>query len=122
MTKEPRIPPPPLPSQSDNGGDDASMSSCSDDGTGEFGAFKLFRLAEKLLMSQPRGGEISSIYMVGDNPAADVRGARNAGKPWIPVLVRTGVFSGEMENSKHDPADNTQDKNISGNSHRENQR
>jgi HAD superfamily hydrolase (TIGR01450 family) len=34
----------------------------------------------------------AGIYMVGDNPRADVRGARRAGAPWTSVLVRTGVF------------------------------
>jgi ribonucleotide monophosphatase NagD (HAD superfamily) len=33
----------------------------------------------------------SAIYAVGDNPAADVRGANAAGAPWVSVLVKTGV-------------------------------
>lgn len=42
---------------------------------------------------------------VGDNPASDVRGANRAGPPWVPVLVRTGVFSGPPgSNSETDPA------------------
>ncbi len=42
---------------------------------------------------------------VGDNPAADVRGANRAGPPWVSVLVRTGVFSGQPgSNSAEDPA------------------
>lgn len=33
-----------------------------------------------------------AIYAVGDNPAADVRGANAAGSPWVSVLVtKTGV-------------------------------
>lgn len=45
----------------------------------------------------------SGIYAVGDNPAADIRGANTAGAPWVSVLVRTGVFEGEG-NSNTDPA------------------
>jgi len=43
------------------------------------------------------------IFMVGDNPAADIRGANQAGGPWRSVLVRTGVFS-TGDNDPHDPA------------------
>ena len=55
------------------------------------------RLVETLLQEQGESlnGEkrpLEQIFMVGDNPAADVRGARNAGAPWIAVLVETGVF------------------------------
>lgn len=47
---------------------------------------------------QPRRGRgmgplatpFSGIYAVGDNPAADVRGANRAGHPWVSVLVQTG--------------------------------
>lgn len=47
----------------------------------------------------------SSIYAVGDNPAADVRGARSMGHPWVSVLVKTGVFDGTLyENCPNDPA------------------
>ena len=45
-----------------------------------------------------------SCYGVGDNPASDIRGARNAGPHWASILVRTGVWRGG-ENDKHDPAD-----------------
>ena len=44
----------------------------------------------------------SAIYAVGDNPAADVRGANAAGAPWVSVLVtKTGVATA---NSPADPA------------------
>lgn len=47
----------------------------------------------------------SAIFAVGDNPAADVRGANSAGHPWVSVLVRTGVFAGPPgANDPHDPA------------------
>lgn len=47
------------------------------------------------------------IYMVGDNPKADIRGANTAGDPWRSVLVETGVFrgaAGGLANDPHDPA------------------
>eukprot|EP00878_Enallax_costatus_P027545 GHUV01029672.1.p1 GENE.GHUV01029672.1~~GHUV01029672.1.p1 ORF type:complete len:256 (+),score=92.69 GHUV01029672.1:727-1494(+) len=49
------------------------------------------------------GQVLSAIFAVGDNPAADIRGANQAGPPWVSVLVRTGVFT-EGLNSKSDPA------------------
>ena len=62
------------------------------------------RLAERLLVqqahhlglavAQPAGETtclpFSGIFAVGDNPAADVRGANAAGPPWVSCLVRTG--------------------------------
>ena len=50
----------------------------------------------------------SAIYAVGDNPKADIAGALNArkwGRPYVAVLVRTGVFSGEKPNDEEFPAD-----------------
>lgn len=45
------------------------------------------------------------IVMVGDNPAGDIRGATAAGHPWLPVLVRTGIFQGSHgANDARDPA------------------
>lgn len=47
----------------------------------------------------------SAIYAIGDNAAADVRGATAAGHPWVSILVRTGVFQGGPgENCPIDPA------------------
>jgi hypothetical protein len=44
----------------------------------------------------------SAVYAVGDNPAADVRGANAAGSPWVSVLVtETGVA---RANCSTDPA------------------
>ncbi|CAO2816486.1 unnamed protein product [Amaranthus hypochondriacus] len=45
-----------------------------------------------------------ALYMVGDNPSVDIKGAREAGHPWIPVLTRTGVFQGKGNHDEH-PAD-----------------
>jgi len=61
------------------------------------------RLAPPSALPHPRSA-FSAIYAVGDNPAADVRGANTAGAPWVSVLVRTGVFGGAAKNSETDPA------------------
>ncbi|KAG2447091.1 hypothetical protein HYH02_007840 [Chlamydomonas schloesseri] len=75
-----------------------------------------YRLAERLLLAQalelgvplpevpPGTLPFSGIYGVGDNPAADVRGANQAGAPWVSVLVRTGVFQGPGPNCDIDTA------------------
>jgi ribonucleotide monophosphatase NagD (HAD superfamily) len=46
----------------------------------------------------------STVFMVGDNPRADVRGANTAGLPWQSVLVETGVFKPTREHP-NDPID-----------------
>lgn len=68
---EPRVPP--LPSLSDKVDDDASVSSCSDDGTGEFKSFK------KHLQRKKGGGvHFGSVRVrtheltLGDNPGGQV--------------------------------------------------
>ena len=48
-------------------------------------------------------GRVDTIYMIGDNPRSDIRGANAMGTPWVSVLVRTGNFSGEV-NDDIDPA------------------
>ncbi|XP_043700773.1 uncharacterized protein YKR070W isoform X2 [Telopea speciosissima] len=45
-----------------------------------------------------------TLYMIGDNPSVDVKGARQAGHPWFSILTRTGVFKGK-ENHPEFPAD-----------------
>ncbi|XXG74800.1 hypothetical protein AAC387_Pa07g3425 [Persea americana] len=48
--------------------------------------------------------QLKAIYMIGDNPAVDIKGARQAGHPWFSILTRTGVFKGQ-ENDFNYPAD-----------------
>lgn len=43
----------------------------------------------------------NKVYAVGDNPAADIKGANGYG--WNSILVKTGVFRGKG-NSKEYPA------------------
>ncbi|KAK4578956.1 hypothetical protein RGQ29_028857 [Quercus rubra] len=38
---------------------------------------------------------LKTIYMIGDNPLVDIKGARQAGHPWFSILTRTGVFRGK---------------------------
>ncbi|KAK3034428.1 hypothetical protein RJ639_034665 [Escallonia herrerae] len=45
-----------------------------------------------------------TLYMIGDNPSVDIKGARQAGPPWFSILTRTGVFRGK-ENHAEFPAD-----------------
>ncbi|KAK3009552.1 hypothetical protein RJ639_013782, partial [Escallonia herrerae] len=45
-----------------------------------------------------------ALYMIGDNPSVDIKGARQAGNPWFSILTRTGVFKGNENHAKH-PAD-----------------
>ncbi|KAI8973249.1 HAD-like domain-containing protein [Mycotypha africana] len=56
-----------------------------------------YRFAEKIL---PRN--VKRIYAIGDNPAADIKGANANG--WISCLVRTGVFTGPKHNAEDYPA------------------
>jgi HAD superfamily hydrolase (TIGR01456 family) len=44
----------------------------------------------------------SRIYAIGDNPIVDVKGANEAGDRWFSILVRTGCFQGE--NDQTNPA------------------
>ncbi|XP_048444648.1 uncharacterized protein YKR070W isoform X2 [Pyrus x bretschneideri] len=50
------------------------------------------------------GHNFKTLYMIGDNPAVDINGARQAGHPWFSILTRTGVFKGK-ENHAEFPAD-----------------
>lgn len=46
-------------------------------------------------MALEQGVEISSYWMIGDNPAGDIAGANRMG--WESVLVQTGVFNSGMD-------------------------
>ncbi|GFP94852.1 uncharacterized protein ykr070w [Phtheirospermum japonicum] len=45
-----------------------------------------------------------TLYMIGDNPSVDIKGAQQAGQPWFSILTRSGVFKGK-ENHPLYPAD-----------------
>lgn len=61
-----------------------------------------YHLAESVLRNQlaslgycPKS--LPAIYAIGDNPPSDVRGANARGDPWRSVLVRTGNFQGQND-------------------------
>jgi HAD superfamily hydrolase (TIGR01456 family) len=62
-----------------------------------------FQFAKDILCNLSTQEPFDRIYMIGDNPSADIRGANDAGHPWRSVLVRTGVFGGGT-NDPNDPA------------------
>lgn len=66
-----------------------------------------FSFAETMLQQRCKAlghsPDLNKIFMIGDNPSGDVRGANMAGRPWISSLVRTGVFSGPP--GSNDPID-----------------
>lgn len=71
-----------------------------------------YRYAEKLFHNNAsRTGNITpaKFYGVGDNPRSDIRGANMAGDHWTSILVKTGVFKGDLGNDKEDPADDVVD-------------
>lgn len=70
----------------------------------------VFRNAENVLMEvapssstmkHPISAQQSfkTLYMIGDNPAVDIKGAKQAGHPWFSILTRTGVFKGEKNHA-----------------------
>ncbi|CAI0541920.1 unnamed protein product [Linum tenue] len=67
------------------------VSSCTDSGLAPDNASTAVHNFERL-------------YMVGDNPDVDIKGARQAGYPWFSILTRTGVFKGTGNHDKF-PAD-----------------
>ncbi|CAL5334389.1 unnamed protein product [Camellia sinensis] len=76
----------------------------------------VFRNAETVLMetvpssyqsaNHVTGGNhvFRTLYMIGDNPSVDIKGAKQAGHPWFSILTRTGVFKGKKNHAEH-PAD-----------------
>uniref|UniRef100_A0A803MW80 Uncharacterized protein n=1 Tax=Chenopodium quinoa TaxID=63459 RepID=A0A803MW80_CHEQI len=66
----------------------------------------LQQLHNQLTANQDLGGisPFETLYMIGDNPSVDIKGAQQAGRPWFSILTRTGVFRGK-ENDLECPAD-----------------
>ncbi|CAI5715263.1 unnamed protein product [Hyaloperonospora brassicae] len=60
-----------------------------------------FEFVETLIDAQH--GNVERIYMVGDNPKTDIRGANEAGGRWKSVLTLTGMHTGP-ENDVEYPA------------------
>ncbi|KAI2085142.1 hypothetical protein LOZ36_004257 [Ophidiomyces ophidiicola] len=66
--------------------------------TYEFAEKRLVEQREKAFEGVPLA-PLRNVYMIGDNPESDIRGANSfqsvAGAEWTSILVRTGVYSGE---------------------------
>lgn len=56
-----------------------------------------YEYAENVL-TKIQGHKPKRVYAVGDNPAADIKGANAYG--WSSILVRTGVFRGPGNSSE----------------------
>ncbi|KAH6811006.1 hydrolase family protein / HAD-superfamily protein [Perilla frutescens var. frutescens] len=60
----------------------------------------VFKNAENVLMEVAASSNgLKTLYMIGDNPHVDIKGARQAGHPWFSILTRTGVFKGKENHS-----------------------
>ncbi|XP_071732870.1 mitochondrial hydrolase YKR070W-like [Rutidosis leptorrhynchoides] len=60
------------------------------------------------LKEDDKSHEFETLYMIGDNPSVDIKGARQAGPPWFSILTRTGVFRGKLNHTDY-PADHVVD-------------
>lgn len=58
-----------------------------------------FSYAEALLDAQH--ANVDRIYMVGDNPVTDIKGANDAGGRWRSILTLTGMHKGPGNHSEH---------------------
>ena len=67
-------------------------------GTFEFAENRLRQHRNFLQDSEDDPGNLNSVYMVGDNPESDIRGANDykspTGSRWDSILVRSGVYRG----------------------------
>ena len=65
-------------------------------GTFAFAEDRLIR--HRKFLQDSNTGNLTRVYMVGDNPESDIRGANEydspAGTRWHSILVRSGVYSG----------------------------
>ncbi|POM78775.1 TIGR01456 family HAD hydrolase [Phytophthora palmivora] len=58
-----------------------------------------FEFAETLIDAQHE--DVERIYMVGDNPKTDIRGANETGGRWKSVLTLTGMHNGPENHEEH---------------------
>ncbi|KAK3674238.1 hypothetical protein LTR78_005707 [Recurvomyces mirabilis] len=69
--------------------------------TYEFAETRLRRHRKKLFGQQGLNDPLRKVYMVGDNPESDIRGANNYQSPhgsqWKSILVKTGVYQDGAE-------------------------
>ena len=55
---------------------------------------------EELAKNQGIHEPIDRMYMVGDNLMSDIKGANDSGDPWRSVLVKTGLYKGELDHEQ----------------------
>jgi HAD superfamily hydrolase (TIGR01456 family) len=60
-----------------------------------------FTYANQVLKKLSGRGHFDAVYMVGDNPAADILGANDFGRPWHSMLVKTGVWNADRDGDFH---------------------
>lgn len=55
-------------------------------------------MLQKDLLPETEAPRLKRVYMIGDNPESDIKGANNYASPWgtlwHSVLVQTGVYDG----------------------------
>ena len=60
------------------------------------------RLLEKQKESFGHTNPLQTLYMVGDNPDTDIKGANDAGGRWKSILTETGIYqSGDPHTAHH---------------------
>eukprot|EP01017_Pseudomicrothorax_dubius_P049352 TRINITY_DN9163_c0_g3_i2.p1 TRINITY_DN9163_c0_g3~~TRINITY_DN9163_c0_g3_i2.p1 ORF type:complete len:371 (-),score=67.37 TRINITY_DN9163_c0_g3_i2:159-1271(-) len=57
---------------------------------------KTFKYVEKMVESLIKREALTNIYMIGDNPDGDIKGANQIG--WTSILVRSGIYKGAQIN------------------------
>lgn len=71
----------------------------------EFGKPQRVQFDTAHRIMKAKWASLRRLYMIGDNPATDIRGANQAGELWRSILVCTGVYrGGPLENDLVDPA------------------
>ncbi|PGG95323.1 TIGR01456 family HAD hydrolase [Polytolypa hystricis UAMH7299] len=66
--------------------------------TYEFAEKRLVEQRDQMFGAQDNVAPLRTVYMIGDNPESDIRGANSfnseTGADWASILVRTGVYGG----------------------------
>ena len=69
--------------------------------TYEFAEKRLIKHREEIYQGEEGLNDLKRVYMVGDNPESDIRGANSYESPfgskWTSILVKTGVYTPDTE-------------------------
>ncbi|KAK9127227.1 hypothetical protein Syun_016024 [Stephania yunnanensis] len=63
-----------------------------------------FSFIDSYADNHEKSQSFKTLYMIGDNPPVDIKGAKQVGRPWFSILTRTGVFKGKSNHAEF-PAD-----------------